>query len=156
MKNLFNTILLAFIIGLFFCFTNFAPVVKAQTGATAPTAPTTPAAPTVASPSGTGSGEGATGTGSTSEGFGVGATIPGHGVNYSGYTDWIAAFYDFSTKLGAILTLLMLIFAGYKYMTSQGNPTAINEAKDILIGSLSGYALLLLVALILNVLQLRG
>lgn len=68
-----------------------------------------------------------------------------------GYQDYVKAVFSFSLKLGVALTVLMVIFAGYKYMTSQGNPTAINEAKDIIIGSLSGFIMLLLIYLILNV-----
>ena len=96
---------------------------------------------------------GAVAKAASSGGFGVAIALPGHDKDFTGYSDWIKAFYTFSIRLGGVLTILMLIFAGYKYMTSQGNPTAINEAKDILIGSLSGYALLLLVSLILNLIK---
>ena len=95
-------------------------------------------------------------TPSTDTGFGTGLGIPGHGEDFDGYSDWISAVYDFSIKLGGILTVLMLIYAGYKYMTSQGNPSAINEAKEILFGSLSGFAMLLLVYFILDFLNLTN
>ena len=84
----------------------------------------------------------------------TGVAIPGHGTTFSDFTGYIKAVFDFSLKLGVALTALMLIFAGYKYMTSQGNPTALNEAKDIMIGSISGFIMLLLVYLILNVYNL--
>jgi hypothetical protein len=74
--------------------------------------------------------------------------------NFGSYVEYMGAIFSFAMKAGAILTTLMIIYAGYKYLTSQGNPTALGEAKDIIIGSLSGFAMLLLIYLILTVLQL--
>lgn len=74
-------------------------------------------------------------------------------TRFDDYGKYIEAVYDFALRLGAVLTILMLIYAGYRYMTSQGNPSAINDAKDIIIGSLSGFALLLLVYLILKIIN---
>jgi hypothetical protein len=85
----------------------------------------------------------------------TGLNIPGHESNdYKSYIDYMGAIFAFAMKAGAVLTTLMIIYAGYKYLTSQGNPTALGEAKDIIIGSLSGFAMLLLIYLILTVLQL--
>lgn len=90
----------------------------------------------------------------------VGIGIPddkGNTVNkFADYGAYIVAIYDFAIKLGSTLTALMIIYAGYRYLTSQGNPSAINEAKDIIIGSLSGFALLLLIYFILKLLNLPG
>lgn len=85
----------------------------------------------------------------------TGVAIPGFGTSFASFNSYISAVFQYSMKVGIVLTTLMIIYAGYKYMTSQGNPTAINEAKDIIIGSLSGFALLLLIYLILNVLNLK-
>lgn len=48
------------------------------------------------------------------------------------------------------LALLMVIYVGYLYMTSQGNPENINQAKEILIGVIVGIVLLFSITLILN------
>ena len=83
----------------------------------------------------------------------VGVSIGGK-TSFADFAAYIFAVFSFALKLGAILTTLMVIYAGYKYMTSQGNPTGINEAKDIMIGSITGFAMLLLVYFILNILGL--
>lgn len=83
----------------------------------------------------------------------VGVSIGGK-TSFADFAAYILAVFSFALKLGAILTTLMVIYAGYKYMTSQGNPTAINEAKDIIVGSLTGFALLLLAYFLLNILGL--
>lgn len=47
------------------------------------------------------------------------------------------------------LAALMFIYAGYIYVTSQGNPEGITQAKDIIIGVITGIVLLFLIEVIL-------
>ena len=70
------------------------------------------------------------------------------------YQQYMTDLYGFSIQLGSSLAVVMIIYAGYKYLTSQGNQTALNDAKEILIGALLGLAILLLVRVILNALKL--
>ena len=88
------------------------------------------------------------------EDLGTGVDIPNAPVKVTNFDTYISAILAFSYRAGGALALLMIIFAGYKYMTSQGNPTAINEAKEIISGAIIGLALLLLIALVLNILNL--
>ena len=48
------------------------------------------------------------------------------------------------------IALLAMIFAGYRYITSQGNPEAVGQAKDIIVSTLVGILLLFLIRIILN------
>jgi len=75
-------------------------------------------------------------------------------TSFGSFTDYMANVFKFSLKAGSVLTIIMVIFAGYKYLTSQGNPTALNEAKDIIAGSLSGFILMLVIFFILRVLNI--
>ena len=96
---------------------------------------------------------GATSSGSTSVQQGLtGVEIPGQAGPITSYKEYVTSMLGFAKNLGLILAILMLIYAGYKYMTSQGNPTAISEAKEITIGALTGFVLLFLVYLITNIL----
>lgn len=66
---------------------------------------------------------------------------------------------DFGTYISRILTWLvtvvaslaamMFIYAGYIYVTSQGNPEGVTQAKDIIIGVITGILLLFLIEVIL-------
>lgn len=47
------------------------------------------------------------------------------------------------------LAVVMFIYAGYMYVTSQGNPEALTKAKDIIIGVITGIILLFVIKLIL-------
>lgn len=90
----------------------------------------------------------------------VGVGIPdgkgGTTTSFTSYVVYIKTIFSFAMKLGAALAVLMILYAAIKYITSQGNTSATNEAKDIIIGSLSGFAMLLLIYLILNVIGLGG
>lgn len=82
--------------------------------------------------------------------IGVGVTLPGSvtsGQTYS-YPEYIRGLYAFSMKVAVALCTLMVIYAGYKYLTSKGDSGSINEAKDILFSTLMGAALLILVVLV--------
>lgn len=84
----------------------------------------------------------------------TGVEIPGEGSSFDSFVHYMSSIFSFALKLGAALTTMMIIYAGYKYMTSQGNTTSTSEAKEIIIGSISGFAMLLLIYLLLNVLGL--
>lgn len=58
--------------------------------------------------------------------------------------------YVWSIGIAGSLAIIMLIYAGYLYVTSMGNPDQINSAKEIIIGALSGLLLLILASLILR------
>jgi len=86
-----------------------------------------------------------------SESVGVGVAIPGTGVGSLGeykFSVYVRAIYAFSMKVAVALATLMVVYAGYKYLTSRGESGAINEAKDILFSTLMGAALLMLVVLV--------
>jgi len=52
--------------------------------------------------------------------------------------------------IGPALAMLVMIYAGYIYMTSQGNPDSLKTAKDLIIGALVGLALIILAGVILR------
>lgn len=81
----------------------------------------------------------------------LGVDIPGS----SGVTDfrgYLTAIVNFCTNtLGPTLATLMIIIGGYLYMSSAGDTTQTNKAKDIIFGAIFGYLILFLLKLILNV-----
>jgi len=86
------------------------------------------------------------------QGMGVGVTMPGAITGGQSYTvsQYVRGIYAYSMKVAVALATLMVIYAGYKYLTSRGDTGAINEAKDILFSTLMGAALLMLVILVAN------
>ncbi len=66
--------------------------------------------------------------------------------------DYVTAIMKWAVPVISTLAIIMLIIAGYIYMTSQGNPDSIKNAKDIIIGVVLGLALLWLASLLFKTL----
>lgn len=81
----------------------------------------------------------------------VGVNLPSD-PNKTDYTFkcYLVTLYRYSLTIGFSLSMLMIIFAGIKYLTSQGNQNQINDAKDIVTGTLLGFAILVLIKVILH------
>ena len=68
--------------------------------------------------------------------------------NVSTLGEYLSAVMTWLVSILSAIATLMIIYAGYLYMTSQGNPEATGKAKDILIGVITGIILLFLVEII--------
>ena len=64
--------------------------------------------------------------------------------------NYITILYKWVIPFAGGLGVLVLIYAGYLYATSQGNPDSINRAKELIIGALTGLALIILSGIILK------
>lgn len=63
---------------------------------------------------------------------------------------YVNAVYKWAAIIGGLLAVLMLTYAGYRYMTSYGDPEKIASAKEIIEQALIGLVLLILAAVILQ------
>jgi len=64
--------------------------------------------------------------------------------------DYITILYNWIIPFAGGLAVLVLIYAGYLYATSQGNPDSVNRAKELIIGAITGLALIILAGVILH------
>lgn len=62
--------------------------------------------------------------------------------------EYLTNIFTWLTPIIISLAVLMTIYAGYIYMTSQGNPEALGRAKDIIIGVVVGLMLYFLMTLV--------
>jgi len=69
---------------------------------------------------------------------------------FTSLTDYISAIITWAIPILGSIALLMFIYAGYIYITSQGNPEKINTAKEIVISTLVGILLLFSIGLIVR------
>lgn len=67
-----------------------------------------------------------------------------------GLEEYLAAVYIWATEIAGTIAILMVIYGGYRYITSQGDQAAVTEAKEIIIGAITGLLLLLLAYIILK------
>lgn len=64
--------------------------------------------------------------------------------------EYVTLLYKIGIPICLGLGGLVIIYAGYIYATSQGNPDSIKTAKDFIIGALVGIALIILAGVILR------
>ena len=57
--------------------------------------------------------------------------IPGMPTGAAPLGGYLIALYNFLLGAVGIIAMMMLIFGGFRYMTSAGNPAAMGDAKDI-------------------------
>ena len=61
--------------------------------------------------------------------------------------------FNFTIMIAGLLAFFMLVFGGFRYLTSAGNPAAQKDAKDILTSAILGLLLLLGSYLLLQVIN---
>ena len=69
---------------------------------------------------------------------------------------YVSTLYKWVLGVGASLGVLIIIYAGYIYVTSQGNPDSLKTAKDLIIGVLVGLAVIILAGVILQNIGVYG
>jgi len=72
--------------------------------------------------------------------FGTLETVVGNIANYALY-------------LSAAIAIIFIIIGGYKYLTSLGNPEAIQQAKNTIVWAIAGLILVLLAFLIIKYIE---
>jgi hypothetical protein len=70
------------------------------------------------------------------------------------YSTYVHYFYIYSLRLGLALSGVMIMYSGFIYLTSQGDTTKLNKAKEIFTGAIVGLFLLMSVYAILQFLGL--
>lgn len=66
------------------------------------------------------------------------------------FSDFVRYVYEWGIALGGVLTFGVMIWNGFKFMTSAGDPSKLRDAREGIIEAFSGLVLLLSSFLILN------
>ncbi len=72
------------------------------------------------------------------------------GVDTSNFLNYLRDIYNFLISIVGILAMAALVYGGFRYLTSVGNPAAVEDAKDIINSAVIGLVLALSSWLILN------
>jgi len=68
-------------------------------------------------------------------------------------TQMVRYFYEWAIVLGGLAAFIMLLVAGFQYLTSTGDPAKTKEARERIGSAIGGLALLLSSFLVLNILN---
>ena len=71
----------------------------------------------------------------------------------SGIADLVAYFYEWGIMIGVLIFFGILVYSGFRYLTSTGDPAKLKDAKKRIISGFSGVILLLGSYLILDVIN---
>ncbi len=75
--------------------------------------------------------------------------IPGVNTD-AGVLTYLSGLYNFLISVVGILAMAVIIYGGMRYLTSAGNPSSVEEAKDAITSAVTGLILALLSWLILS------
>lgn len=71
-------------------------------------------------------------------------TIEGSKTSVKDYKDYLTILFKGAEVVASILAVVMIIYGGFRYMLSEGDAGKTTEAKEIIVGALTGIALLIL------------
>ena len=106
----------------------------------------TPASTTTGAGTGTATGSGSgtgTGTGTTS-------TASSQTCSRSDFLGCVNMIIDWLRLVGGLLAAIVVVYAGYLYITAQGNDSQTKMAKELIVGVIVGILLLFTAGMILN------
>ncbi|SNQ61216.1 pilin [Candidatus Methanoperedens nitratireducens] len=75
--------------------------------------------------------------------------IPGVNAD-AGLLTYLSGLYNFLISVVGILAMAVIIYGGMRYLTSAGNPSSVEEAKDAITSAVTGLILALVSWLILS------
>jgi hypothetical protein len=87
--------------------------------------------------------------------FDTGISIGGKN-SFNNWGEYISAFVNYALIIGMAMAILMILYAGIRYITSQGNSTALSDAKEIITGAILGFLVLILIKYILGTLNISS
>ena len=87
--------------------------------------------------------------------FDVALKIPGGKSTYTSFQEYFHDLFNFFINLAAILTILILTFAAYKYVTSGGDEAKIKDAKDWIYGAVIGFVVLVFIKFLMPILGIQ-
>lgn len=87
--------------------------------------------------------------------FTVGLPFPGGETEYESFNAYIIDLVGFAILVGSMFAVLVIIYGGFLYATSAGDESKAKSGKDIIVGSLTGFILLILIRLLVPILGIE-
>jgi hypothetical protein len=98
-------------------------------------------------------------TNQCADGYELGVPLPGLKCVPKGegaFAAYVVGLYRYVVGLAVILAAIVITWGGYLRLTSGGDPSKVTHGNELIVGALSGLALLLLAATILRWIGIGG
>ena len=84
----------------------------------------------------------------TAYAYTINVPINGSKKEYDTFGQYFADLIKLAVTIATALAILMILWGAFKYVTSGGDDAKAKDGKDIIIGALVGFALLMLIRII--------
>lgn len=85
----------------------------------------------------------------------INVPISGNRKEYTNFSDYFIDLIKLAINLAGSLAILMIVWGAFKYLTSAGDETKAREGKDIIVGAVVGFALLVLIRIIVPLVGIK-
>ena len=81
--------------------------------------------------------------------------FPGQDQEISSFNEYIIQLIGFAINVGFALAVLVILYGAIKYTSGAGDEAKAKDSKDIILGAVIGFALLVLIRVIIPILGLQ-
>jgi hypothetical protein len=85
----------------------------------------------------------------------INVPLTGDKKTYGTFKEYFLDLIKFAINIASALAVLMIVYGAFKYATSGGDENKAKDGKDIIVGALVGFGLLLLIRVLIPLLGLQ-
>lgn len=85
----------------------------------------------------------------------INVPISGSKKTYTTFSEYVVDLIKLAINIAGSLAILMIIWGAFKYLTSAGDESKAKEGKDIIVGAVVGFALLVLIRIIVPIIGIQ-
>jgi len=82
----------------------------------------------------------------------IGIPLSGNNKTYDSFTAYLLDLIRLAINLSSLLAILVIMVGAYKYVTSAGDEGKIKDAKDLMVGSVVGFVMLVFIRILVSLL----
>jgi len=76
-------------------------------------------------------------------------------TSYADFTSYFLALIKLAINIAGSLAILVILWGAFRYVTSAGDEAKAKEAKDLIIGAVVGFALLVLIRVLVPIIGIQ-
>lgn len=85
----------------------------------------------------------------------INVPLTGDKRTYTTFKEYFLDLIKLAVNIAAALAVLMIVYGAFKYATSGGDESRAKDGKDMIVGALVGFGLLLLIRVLIPLLGLQ-
>lgn len=74
---------------------------------------------------------------------------------YANFNSYLLDLFSAAINIAGLLAVLMILWGAFKYISASGDEAKVRDAKDTIVGAVIGFALLVLIKVLLPLIQIQ-